>query len=287
MLLRDVARVVRSHLLDAPYEFEFPRTGRARWGHTLRVTTWALRLAVEVGERGEAPDPALPPDHAWPPDLALPPDPRASLDRAHKLLADLMDQPIGPLDLPSSRHGAPAIDVGALATAGIIHDVAKYDIRPEDAGLVRHAPRSADFARELLGRAGDLPRAFVDTVEALVRFHSVDTDAQSDEVLRTFGGRVPVELLLIKDADGLDELGAQFIILDAMHLGAEPDPYPAYLVRSAKYLPRLFSQDDRFQTEPARRYYRRLTGVVRTFVDSLKEELAGQLWEDELLGESR
>ncbi len=113
------------------------------------------------------------------------------------------------------------------------------------------------------------------------------TDTLSDEVPRTFGGRVPTELWLIKDADGLDELGAEFVLLDAMHLGAEPDVYPAYLTRSAKYLPRLYSQEWRFHTQAAKRHYQRLTGVVRTFVGSLKEEIAGQLWEDELLGDDR
>lgn len=276
MLLRDVARVVRSHLIDAPYQFEFPRTGRARWGHTLRVTTWALRLAVEVAaEAGEAGTAA--------PNVA--PDPQASLDRAHRLLTDLMSQPIGPADLPFGRGAA--IDVGALATAGIFHDVAKYDIRPEDLRTARHAPLSADFAQRLLGGVDGLSVSFATSVETLIRYHSLASSVQSEEVLRTFGGRVPVELLLIKDADGLDELGAEFVLLDAMHLGDERDPYPAYLARSAKYLPRLFSQDHRFHTEPARRHYRRLTGLVRSFVDSLREELGGQLWEDELLGENR
>ncbi len=153
MLLRDVARIVRTHLLDAPYQLEFPRTGRARWGHTLRVTTWALRLAVEVGEAGEvgevgevgeAPNPKAA-SNPTADQHNLPPNPRASLDRAHELLAGLMAQPVGPLDLPTGRQGGPAIDVGALATAGIIHDVDKSTSSPRmpaGSGTRRSAPTS-------------------------------------------------------------------------------------------------------------------------------------------------
>lgn len=70
-----------------------------------------------------------------------------------------------------------------------------------------------------------------------------------------------------------------------MPAGSEPDVYPAYLTRSAKYLPHLYSQEWRFHTQAAQRHYQRLTGVVRTFVVGLKEEIAGQLWEDVLLGD--
>ena len=279
LLLRDAARIVRDHLLEAPYQLEFPRTGRARWGHTLRVTAWELRLVVEVEETSEQGETLIP---------------QASLDRAHELFAGLMGQPIGPFELPTGHSGqvgrggraGQAIDVGALVAAGILHDVAKYDIRPEDAGRLKHGPLAAEFARELLSRDAGLPKPFVDLVEGLIRFHSAGAGAQSEEVLRTFGGRVPIELPLIKDADGLDELGAQFVLLDARHLGAEPDVYPAYLTRSAERLPQLYSQDGRFHTKAAKRHYQRFTGVVRTFVGSLEEEIAGQLWEGELLGDS-
>ena len=246
----------------------------------MRVTTWALRLVAEVGEAGEQGETLLP---------------QASLDRAHELFVGLMEKPIGPFDLPtidrSGQVGWPGrsgqtIDVGALAAAGILHDVAKHDIKPEDAGRLKHGPLAAEFARELLSREADLPKPFVDLVEGLIRFHSVGTGTLSEEVLRTFGGRVPIELLLMKDADGLDELGAQFVLLDARHLGAEPDVYPAYLTRSAKHLPQLYSQEGRFHTKAAKRHYQRFTGVVRTFVGSLEEEITGQLWEGELLGDS-
>ncbi len=102
--------------------------------------------------------------------------------------------------------GETGIHTEAILTAAIFHDIG-YSLLPED---MEHAENSAVLCERYLAESS-CDRAFIDLVTYLVKNHSRKKMMRSADT--------PLELILLMEADLLDETGALSIVWDCMAEG--------------------------------------------------------------------
>jgi len=105
-------------------------------------------------------------------------------------------------------EGETGINTEAILTAAIFHDIG-YALLPEE---MEHAQNSAVLCEKYLTE-NHYDNAFTDLVTYLVKNHS------RKEILKTDG--TPLELILLMEADLLDETGALSIVWDCMAEGTK------------------------------------------------------------------
>ena len=152
----------------------------------------------------------------------------------------------------------PNVDEEVLFTSAIFHDVG-YASGKED-----HAINSANIFLEY-AKANGFTQEFIDKVYYCVINHSHKrflTDETSSP-----------ELILLLEADILDEEGAMAITWDLMTVGEMiPNDFKEGYDMLMKYSIRILSQD-MMVTPKAKAYWEKKKDLVRKFLGSLKEDL--------------
>ncbi|MCI8622200.1 MAG: GNAT family N-acetyltransferase [Provencibacterium sp.] len=163
------------------------------------------------------------------------------------------------------------VDIDSLIIAALFHD-AGYDGRDRRIG---HALLGAQVFEEYAGQAGlpDAQRAFV---RDLVARHS--------EKGLMLEKDTPPELLLLMEADLLDETGAMSLTWDALAEGAQPEGgFESACRRMNRYSARILSENP-MVTQAARSLWQQKQELTAGFLHSLKSDLMQTLpegfWED-------
>ncbi len=149
-------------------------------------------------------------------------------------------------------------DAEVLLMAATFHDVG-YTVSPDN-----HPAHGAEICEKyLLGHGFDA--AFTSRVADCVRRHD-------DKALLDDPG-TPMELILLIEADCLDETGAMSILRDALALGARGGDYRQVYDRLLERS--IFRVPDRFPcaTKTARNIWRNKQQFYFTFVKNLAEDL--------------
>ncbi len=162
------------------------------------------------------------------------------------------------------------VDVDVLVAAAIFHDIG-YQHVIDNTG---HAARSAEiFQAYALENA--LDPAFAADVLQLISFHS------RKELLREED--TPLELILLMEADLLDEEGAMGVARSLMALGFElPDDYQAALTRLQERDGHILG-DNPMVTPAARAFWEEKQSLVDDFLSQLDRDLDTAPAEDLLL----
>lgn len=151
------------------------------------------------------------------------------------------------------------IDLDSLKIAAIFHDIG-YSIEEDRAG---HAAHGAKLCREYLtGR--HYPAAQIDFICELILRHSDKKCINED---------IPPELILLMEADLLDDTGAQGIVLDIwVEARKEDTNYASMLSHIREYTLRAM-QKDCVRTPAAKRIWAKKQALVESFVESLSFDL--------------
>lgn len=154
----------------------------------------------------------------------------------------------------------PDCDSKALYTAAVFHDIGYAR------GKQNHAIIGAEIFEEYAQSAG-FDNEFTAFVAYLIRFHS-SKDLLNDP-------KSPIELVLLQEADLLDEEGAMGIVFDVLaYTRRYPDNVSFYGVFEEinKHSYHILEQD--FMVTPlARKYWKEKQDLVRSFVESYSKDL--------------
>ncbi len=145
----------------------------------------------------------------------------------------------------------------AVIFAAVLHDIG-YAKSPAD-----HAMHGADMARDFLSGMR-CPSSFTESVCDLIARHS-------DKSITT---RMSNELMVLQDADCLDEIGALTVLWDCMAEGAcDIQNYQKAYQRIEASYQNINGKNRKMKTELADRFYRQRLRVLRNFIDELSYEL--------------
>ena len=153
-----------------------------------------------------------------------------------------------------------SLDIESLKIATIFHDVG-YGNNDLDEG---HAKRSSAICRDYLERREDKP-AQIDFICYLIEEHSNK---------RIFHEKsTPTELVVLMEADMLDDTGAMGIILDAWIESKEDNPSFETVCRHfEKYTYRHMKQME-FVTAPGKQFWHEKRKLVYEFLRQYKRDL--------------
>jgi len=151
------------------------------------------------------------------------------------------------------------INSEALLTAALFHDIGYVK------GVDDHASHSADIFRDYAERKG-YDKTQADFIEYLIRNHS------DRELL--YSPDTPLEFILFKEADILDEAGALGVVWFAMAAGSRgaedyEGAYREYLSYARKIL-----DNNPMKTAKAREIWERKQDFIREFFAQLECDLA-------------
>lgn len=148
------------------------------------------------------------------------------------------------------------LDYNALVVAAIFHDVG-YEATDNE----NHAERSAAIFKQFAMRK-DWDTRFVEKVYDFIRYHS-----RKD----LMGSDIPLELVILMEADLMDEEGSMRIVRDCMTVGADnPESYKDtyyYLSEHKKTGPNPMI------TEKAKRIWKAKKKIEHDFIEELKNDL--------------
>lgn len=155
-------------------------------------------------------------------------------------------------------EGMEKVDKEVLYTAAIFHDIGYTDRDNE-----HHAQRSAQAFRDY-ARAQQMEEGFIQRVEGLIACHS-------DKNLMKEPGAEP-EMILLMEADLLDEEGAMGIVWDCMtmgnlHASSYAKAYYHIMESSNKQEP------NPMVTERAKKIWEEKKGLVSKFAEVLADDL--------------
>ena len=151
------------------------------------------------------------------------------------------------------------LDVEALKIATIFHDVG-YAVQGDD----RHAEESAAICRDYLERRPYDP-AQIDLICYLILEHP------NKRLLHE--KTTPLELVVLMEADMLDDTGAMGIILDSWIASKEDDPsFESVCRHFEKYTYRHMKQME-FVTAPGKQFWHEKRNLVYEFLRQYKRDL--------------
>lgn len=152
------------------------------------------------------------------------------------------------------------VDIDSLMIAAIFHD-SGYDGRERRAG---HAALGAEVFDGYARHTG-IPEAQRAFIHRLISLHSDKGLMRSPDT--------PPELLLLMEADLLDETGAMSLTWDALAEGAKPErSFIGACRRMNRYSARFLSENP-MVTEAARRLWQRKQELIAVFLKALDEDL--------------
>ena len=153
-----------------------------------------------------------------------------------------------------------AVDYDALAIATIFHDIGYCD----EEGRHCHAKSSGRMCREYLQRT-DYPIERINFVCDIVSRHS-DKETMFEEI--------PPELLLLMEADLLDDIGAQGLVMDVWLEAAceENVTFESILAHMERYTLKIM-QNNPMRTEEGKRIWEEKRVLTEKFVQSYREDI--------------
>ena len=153
-----------------------------------------------------------------------------------------------------------SINREALMVAAIFHDVG-YGAMVE---TERHAEYSAKICEEYLYNHGFNPN-FIEFVTFLVRNHSRKELLMQEDT--------PIELIVLMEADLLDETGALSIVWDCMSKGSQKEQkFEKTYEHIKKYSARILERNP-MVTSPAKRFWEDKQKLVKEFMGHLACDL--------------
>lgn len=149
-------------------------------------------------------------------------------------------------------------DPGAVLAAAVLHDIG-YAVSADD-----HAVHGAKMAKDFLLKA-EYPIDFISDVSDLVLHHSnkaMDCHGMSNE------------LIVLQDADCLDELGALTVFWDAMAEGQlDEQNYMKTYERVSLSYERLRQRNRKLKSEYGQFLYRQRLETLSRFIQQIEYEL--------------
>lgn len=151
------------------------------------------------------------------------------------------------------------IDIEALSIATIFHDIGYCEVE----NIHNHAEGSARYCREYLEQR-DYSPAKIDFICDLIARHS-DKKNMYD---------IPMELVLLREADLLDDTGAQGLVFDIWMETAcgKEVSFESILKHMEKYTVRLM-QENPMRTEKAKEIWEEKRKLTEVFVNFYREDL--------------
>lgn len=151
------------------------------------------------------------------------------------------------------------IDIEALSIATIFHDIGYCEVE----NIHNHAEGSARYCREYLEQK-DYPPAKIDFICDLIARHS-DKKNMYD---------IPMELVLLREADLLDDTGAQGLVFDIwMETACNKDvSFESILKHMEKYTVHLM-QVNPMRTEKAKEIWEEKRKLTEAFVNAYRKDL--------------
>lgn len=154
----------------------------------------------------------------------------------------------------------PSINRKAVLVAAIFHDVG-YSVSSDNS---KHAKNSAAICKKYLAENG-YDTDFINLVVYLVENHS------NKRLMREEG--TPLELILLMEADLLDETGALSIIWDCMAMGMqEVQTYEKAYNHILKYSCTQLNENPMITTK-AKEFWRKKQELISEFVEHLSFDL--------------
>ncbi|MBR6666318.1 MAG: HD domain-containing protein [Lachnospiraceae bacterium] len=157
------------------------------------------------------------------------------------------------------------IDMEVLQIATIFHDIG-YGLNKDD--MDHHAADGAVLCREYLESIG-YPQDKADFICELIARHS-DKDCMHSE-------EIPLELVLLMEADLLDDTGAHGIIMDAWIRSTREDVSFETILKHIKKFTQKRMQDNPMRTKKAYEIWEDKKELTNRFVESLTVDLYGNL----------
>lgn len=153
------------------------------------------------------------------------------------------------------------IDIEALSVATIFHDIGYCEVE----NIHNHAAIGAEYCREYL-KQNNYDTARTDFICDLIARHS-DKKNMYD---------IPMELVLLREADLLDDTGAQGLVFDIwMETACKRDvSFESILKHMEKYTVRLM-QENPMRTEKAKEIWEEKRKLTEAFVKSYRKDLQG------------
>lgn len=156
------------------------------------------------------------------------------------------------------------LDMEALQIATILHDIG-YSLNKED--MRSHAQDGAVLSREYLERIG-YPAEKTEFICSLIARHSDKNALHAEDS--------PLELVLLMEADLLDDTGAHGIIMDTwIRSIRENASFESILAHIKKFSWRQI-QKNPMRTEKACRIWEEKRNLTNRFVESLSMDLYGK-----------
>lgn len=151
------------------------------------------------------------------------------------------------------------IDIEALSIAAIFHDIGYCEIE----NIHNHAAVGADYCREYLEQQ-NYDAAKTDFICDLIARHSDKINMYD----------IPMELVLLREADLLDDTGAQGLVFDIwMETACQKEvSFESILKHMEKFTVRLM-QDNPMRTEKAKEIWEEKRKLTEAFVNSYRRDL--------------
>lgn len=152
------------------------------------------------------------------------------------------------------------IDFEALAIATIFHDIGYCNVD----NIENHAKMGAEYCRKYLQQA-EYDEERIDFICDLIARHS-DKDKMHDDI--------PTELVLLLEADLLDDTGAQGLVMDTWleAVYEENITFESILQHMERYTLR-YMQDNPMRTLKGKAIWEEKRKLTEAFVESYKEDL--------------
>lgn len=152
------------------------------------------------------------------------------------------------------------IDLEVLSIATIFHDIGYCDMENRSC----HAQISANYCREYL-LSKQYPSPKIDFVCDIVARHSDKKTIYAD---------IPGELIILMEADLLDDIGAQGLVMDAwLEVACEKDvTFESILAHMERYTLRMM-QDNPMRTQEGIRIWNEKKQLTEAFVKAYREDL--------------
>lgn len=153
------------------------------------------------------------------------------------------------------------VDWEVLSIATIFHDIGYCD--PE--GRKCHAKSSARMCREYL-EGVEYPAEKVEVICDIVSRHS-DKETMFQEI--------PHELILLMEADLLDDIGAQGLVMDVWLEAAcvENATFESILAHMERYTLTMMQETNPMRTEEGKRIWEEKRALTERFVEAYREDL--------------
>ena len=156
------------------------------------------------------------------------------------------------------------VDLEVLSIAAVFHDVG-YCRESDD-----HAKAGSELCREYLLEKG-YPLSKTELVCDVIARHS-DKDAIHDDI--------PIELVLLLEADMLDDMGAMGLVIDVWMeaVCGEDVTFRSILRHMEKYTLAEMQRENPMRTDEGRRIWEEKKALTEAFVASYKEDFSNEVF---------